>query len=722
MDLTYFNTSLEEINSLYLKAIDKITIGNTSNAEVREFYTKMHSLKGSAGLLGFSAHGKVAHGLESILKDAIANSIASDEEVVRFIDSGMELLNTTSLASETAERFYNDVVQYKSIYSTELNPEQEKSYFLNMPEELYNVLPPEDRTKILSYFRQGKNIYILYAFFATENIPALFNNLKSLEKNGLLPISTFPIMPDNGKIGVGRIFISEAGNTFNLKAQFSELWANGSWFGIDAPVVESKKKALVNLRLPLSRYESLFSKVSDLYFNFDKISEKNELFERIRDIFVSSKEIGAVPIKPVFAQLNIYGKNKAMNSGKMVKFVFSGGQTDVPYRLHNTIKDILIQLINNNLAHGITAPEEREKAGKNREGRVEIIVKREETSIAINVSDDGDGVDISEISKNFSIKNRKDLWEVISAPGITTTAEVSDISGRGSGLAYVREVVENLNGDIVIDNSPGKGLSFYITIPLSTSLVKIFTVHSGDDSAAFLTSEIIEKGVPQGPIIMLNNIFKKSSEGHLTIHLEGANGFAARFTVDSLEPETKETIYTLPSRLREIFPLYGIYTNIKNKKRIPVLSARVASLLLLREKYRELVMPQHDDSDEVYLKMGRNFLTINLSTLISLESSNDLSDCMIKHPDGMTGFLLHNGLVVPVMELYDTGDDFFLLAVVMFESDVLLAFPVNDVLSSYDILDSDGSMDELDRAVFSEHVNSCLKDVKSFFKKQLARY
>jgi two-component system chemotaxis sensor kinase CheA len=147
------------------------------------------------------------------------------------------------------------------------------------------------------------------------------------------------------------------------------------------------------------------------------------------------------------------------------------------------IKEVLTQLVRNSVYHGIEEPEEREAAGKDREGTVRLAIKHENGAIHLKLSDDGKGLNYNKIRekaiklkllKNESDANDKNhLLQVIFAPGFST-AETADMhAGRGIGLNLVKERIRDLHGSIKISSENGRGTTFNIYIPLETKAAEI---------------------------------------------------------------------------------------------------------------------------------------------------------------------------------------------------------------------------------------------------------
>jgi two-component system chemotaxis sensor kinase CheA len=146
------------------------------------------------------------------------------------------------------------------------------------------------------------------------------------------------------------------------------------------------------------------------------------------------------------------------------------------YGPRRIIKEVLTQLVRNSVYHGIESPEDREAAGKNREGTVKLSIKYFDGKIHIKFSDDGRGLDFDRIREKAEslhmfktpeeAGDKNHLLQVIFAPGFSTAEEADVHAGRGIGLNLVRERIRDLHGSIKLQSEPGKGTVFNIFIPM----------------------------------------------------------------------------------------------------------------------------------------------------------------------------------------------------------------------------------------------------------------
>jgi two-component system chemotaxis sensor kinase CheA len=165
--------------------------------------------------------------------------------------------------------------------------------------------------------------------------------------------------------------------------------------------------------------------------------------------------------------------------GKEVELTTQGGEVELDRRILEEMKDPLIHLVRNCIDHGIEKPEERERRKKSRRGLLRIAINPINGSkIEIQVSDDGAGIDVSKV-KSAAVKrgiisqeeaaklSEQEAFSLIFQSGVSTSHIITDISGRGLGLAIVREKTEKLNGMVSVESVENLGTTFRIVVPLT---------------------------------------------------------------------------------------------------------------------------------------------------------------------------------------------------------------------------------------------------------------
>ena len=254
-------------------------------------------------------------------------------------------------------------------------------------------------------------------------------------------------------------------------------------FGNKVHNLESKIK-----KLREKEGEVPFGEMLNLTMDIEKIANEKEGFKDIISKLktysggAGSSEGGNENnnnVKSLVDSLSKATSKAAEDEGKLIKFIAADIQAEAldmgPKR---EIKDILMQLIRNSAVHGIEMPETRTAKGKKETGTIKLSIKvtPDKKQIQIRLSDDGNGLDYKKIGeravarkliKKEDIDNKDLLIKVIFAPGFSTAETEGVHAGRGIGLNLVRDRIKEINGAIKLKSEDGKGILFYITIPLA---------------------------------------------------------------------------------------------------------------------------------------------------------------------------------------------------------------------------------------------------------------
>jgi len=191
-----------------------------------------------------------------------------------------------------------------------------------------------------------------------------------------------------------------------------------------------------------------------------------------------------LPVSSLLSSFPKMVRDLARSRGKVVDFSISGADIEIDKRIIENLKDPLTHILRNAVDHGIEAPEDRQSLGKPVRGQIVIAVSQlENNKIQILVSDDGGGIDVDRLREVAVREGLRTQGQVDStddseavrlafASGLSTSRTVSQISGRGLGLAIVEEKVETLGGSVSVDTEKGRGTAFRIIVPATLATAR----------------------------------------------------------------------------------------------------------------------------------------------------------------------------------------------------------------------------------------------------------
>ena len=301
-----------------------------------------------------------------------------------------------------------------------------------------------------------------------------------------------------------------------------------------APAENSAVQSDTTVRVDTKTLDVIMNMVGELVLvrnrlvSFGIASNDEEMSKAVANLDVVTADLqGAVmktrmqPIKKVFGRFPRVVRDLARTLKKEIELVMVGEETDLDKNLVEALADPLVHLVRNSCDHGVEMPDVREKAGKPRQGTITLSASQQGDHILLCIEDDGAGMDPEKL-KSIAISrgvldadtaarmSDNDAYNLIFAPGFSTKAEISDISGRGVGMDVVKTSIVSLNGSVHIDSTWGKGTRLEIKVPLTLAILPTLMVEVGEQTFAL-------------PLGCVNEIFhldlKKANmvDGQLTI-------------------------------------------------------------------------------------------------------------------------------------------------------------------------------------------------------------
>ncbi len=249
-------------------------------------------------------------------------------------------------------------------------------------------------------------------------------------------------------------------------------------------------------------------------------------------------------------------RDLSRDQGKDVELVMAGAEIEIDRRILEELKGPLIHIVRNCIDHGIESPEQRERQKKPRRATAAIEVSQTAgNKVEITISDDGAGIDLSKVRQaavrhglmvegEASKLDETETLEMIFQSEVSTSAIITDLSGRGLGLAIVREKVEKLGGDVSVQTTLGTGSTFRIIVPLTLATFRGILVQAAGQVFVVPTGNV-------GRVTRLRRSEITSIENKETISSDGG--------VISLV------------RLEEVLELPRVETNSEGKEFVPVL-------------------------------------------------------------------------------------------------------------------------------------------------------
>ena len=222
-------------------------------------------------------------------------------------------------------------------------------------------------------------------------------------------------------------------------------------------------------------------------------------FERTRrglvELYDQANELRLLPASTVFAPLERVARDAAEGFGRRVVFATSGGEHRLDAHVLKGLREALIHVARNAVAHGIELPAERRAAGKPEAGRIELRAERHGNRMHFLCCDDGCGIDLAAIRRvalrhgliapaKAAALDLKAAIRLILQGGVSTTPTVTEIAGRGIGMDVVRETAARLKGEVEITSESKQGTTVAIHVPISLESLGVLVVEAAGQTLA----------------------------------------------------------------------------------------------------------------------------------------------------------------------------------------------------------------------------------------------
>ncbi len=459
----FINEGLEyieeiEVNILNLEQHPKDT------EIINSIFRPFHSIKGVAGFLNLSEIRDLAHRLENLLDKARNGTLPVTPALIDVILDGADTLKTM--------------------------------------------------IKDLSAVLEGRPIN-----HEPLDLEPLMENILALEETPVKPKKIGEILVETGAIGeeildealkvvqeqpgkkIGEALIEKGAATPKQVAQAlrqqSEQLAEASTIRVDTRKLDD----LIDMVGELVIAHSIIRQdiANQLASDRNLMRDIAQLTRITASLQQTSTSLRMVPIKQTFQRMSRLVRDLARNKGKQIKVEMIGEDTEIDRHMVDEIYNPLVHMVRNSVDHGIEMPEERQAVGKPPRGTIELKAYHRGGNIVIEISDDGRGLDRQKIMEKAIRMGRvhagedisdEEIYRLIFLPGFSTAEKVTDVSGRGVGMDVVKKAVEKLRGKIDIRSTPGRGVTFITSFPLTMAIIDGMIVRVGSERYILPTTAI----------------------------------------------------------------------------------------------------------------------------------------------------------------------------------------------------------------------------------------
>ncbi len=240
-----------------------------------------------------------------------------------------------------------------------------------------------------------------------------------------------------------------------------------------------------------------------------KNAEDNELDLRldrleglIHELHSQVMDVRMMPLQMITSPFPRTVRDLARTSAKEAEFTITGEDIELDRAILERLNDPLLHILRNSVDHGLEYPAERENLHKPRKGKISITGAREKDMIAIEIADDGKGIDVEAVKETAIAKgvidaetaenlSHDDALMLICMPGFSTSESVSFISGRGVGMDVVKSTIESLGGQLRIHSALGQGTRITLHLPRTVSILNVLLIQTARETFAVPIAKLL---------------------------------------------------------------------------------------------------------------------------------------------------------------------------------------------------------------------------------------
>lgn len=259
--------------------------------------------------------------------------------------------------------------------------------------------------------------------------------------------------------------------------------------------------------------EEVFSRIEALAIALQRLNQQRAAFARqhsnlldrfsltLDELRQQSLAIRMVPIGTLFEIFPGVVRRMAGEAGVEVALEIRGADVELDRRVLDMLREPLVHMVRNALAHGIEPAEERVRQRKPRRGHLLLEAVQQGRRVQVSVRDDGRGIDLDKVRRTAVERglldeeraraaDEKTLLDFLFRPAFSTRRQADDLSGRGVGLDVVQATMRQLNGFVHIQTQAGRGTTFTLDVPLTLATIRVLLVKAGEADLALPTGAV----------------------------------------------------------------------------------------------------------------------------------------------------------------------------------------------------------------------------------------
>jgi two-component system chemotaxis sensor kinase CheA len=473
----------------------------------------LHTLKGSGAMFGFDALAAFTHHCETAFDRVRKGEVAATPELVGAVlaaqDHMRALAEGRPASDATGEALLADLRRVVEAAGQPAAAEPASEPGLNRWRVKFSL--PADAlvngTRPLPLLDELRDLGECTVVAVTDAVPD-FDALVPTECHLAWDVT---LVTKHGRDAIEDVFIfviddmtldiQDMNAAAEVEAVAEVVEASQAAAPVEAAANEGRKAGGDTVRVPAERLDEMMDRVGELVIAQSRLKqlaasssdialravaeEIERLASEMRDTMMV---VRMVPIAQLFGRFRRLIHDLARDTGKTIELSTEGEATELDKTVIERLADPLIHLIRNAADHGLETPEQRLAAGKPEAGQVVLAARQSGAEVVITITDDGRGVDRARVRAKAEengliqpgqVLSDNELLQLIFAPGFSTAAAITNLSGRGVGMDVVKRTIEGLRGSIELSSAPGEGSVVSLRIPLTLAIIDGLLVRVG---------------------------------------------------------------------------------------------------------------------------------------------------------------------------------------------------------------------------------------------------
>ncbi|HKP50481.1 MAG TPA: chemotaxis protein CheA [Gemmatimonadales bacterium] len=475
---------------------------------VDRLFRAIHTIKGMAATMGYSAVAQLSHGIESLLDGLRKGRLQGNSAVFQLLFRAIDTLGKSVEAAAAGTEEPADVALLADL-EREANPAaggQAAAPEVPTPARRVTDAPRSRPIQVTirpgAVMRGARAALVLRRAETLGAVNTVRPALAELERDDFDGRFSFRLQTRSSDSEI-TVALRAVGDVETI--EIVEPVAPGG---------DSQPGANRQIRVDLRRLDLLMKQVGELVVAKNRLGalateSRNpvlmEVSERVNRLVSSMQgEVLAsrmTPVGEVFERFPRLVRDLSRELGKQIRFDTEGDEIELDRSILDEIGEPLVHLIRNAADHGLESAADRTAAGKPAEGRILISAARERNTVAIRVTDDGRGIDrdkvLAKARREGSAPETDTLTDdllvrVLARPGFSTAQQVSGVSGRGVGVDVAMSRVRALGGTLEVRSELGRGTTFLIRVPLTLAIVRALLTEAGGERYAVPLAYVAE--------------------------------------------------------------------------------------------------------------------------------------------------------------------------------------------------------------------------------------